>query len=268
MKKRVLIFGTVLTTISLSALGFMNWRNTEKNKLEISSNITVDSNYEDLTTMNAQANTAWFYDVHSRYIHTITKEKLNNAKSISDIIPNYPTKKIESFQSVKVSILESNKETSEFGESDLLNASQIKLLQSTNYSTNISITANYRVKNAVSGALEEDYLVYYMTIIPEKEAEYVIGYNALTEYLKKNSKEKTVIINQDKLRPGKVSFTVTKEGTIANVKLTSTSGYSSMDKELIKLITYLPKWYWNSAKNSKGEKVDQELVLFFGIEGC
>ncbi|MTI31656.1 energy transducer TonB [Xanthovirga aplysinae] len=268
MKKRTLILCTVLTTISLSALGFMNWNTIEKKILEIPDNKTVDSNNDYVTTTNEKVNTNLFFDLHSRYIHTITKEKLDKAKSIGDIIPNHLAKKIEAFQTFKVSILDSNKEISEVGENNLLNASQIKLLQSANYSTNISISASYRAKDTVSPALKEDYLVCYMTIIPEEEAEYIFGNDVLVEYLKENSKEKTLMIDRDKLRPGKISFTVTGKGTISNVRLMSTSGYPSMDKELIKLITYIPKWNWKSAINSKGEKVDQELVLFFGMEGC
>jgi len=82
-----------------------------------------------------------------------------------------------------------------------------------------------------------------------------------------NSKEKTAIIKRDKLQPGRVSFTVTKDGAIKNVKLTSTSGYTSVDKTLVELITKMPK-KWKPATNSKGDKVDQELVFFFGVAGC
>ena len=35
------------------------------------------------------------------------------------------------------------------------------------------------------------------------------------------------------------NFTVTKKGTIADIKLMSTSGYTSVDKKLINLITSL-----------------------------
>lgn len=55
--------------------------------------------------------------------------------------------------------------------------------------------------------------------------------------------------------------------TIAHVKLTETSGYTSVDKGLVELITTMTG-KWDPATNSKGESVNQELVFFFGLEGC
>ncbi|MEL7004496.1 MAG: hypothetical protein AAFN93_17445 [Bacteroidota bacterium] len=64
-----------------------------------------------------------------------------------------------------------------------------------------------------------------------------------------------------------MSFTVTKNGTLENVRLTATSGYPSVDELMVELIDSLPAKR-NPAENSEGEKVDQELVFFFGLMGC
>ena len=258
MKRSILIICAILITISITAFGYLEWSDTVADQDEISDN----ENIIDIRTA-----TDLLYNVDSRFIHTITKESLNKAKSIIDILPEKATESIESYQAVKVSIIHGDKETSETGDGDLLNTAQLKLLQATDYSTNIHIRANYKSKKAGTSELENDYLVYYMTIIPEKEAEYISGRDALIAYLKENSKEKTAIIKQDQLEPGKVSFTITKKGTVSNIKLTSTSGYPSVDKTLVELITNMPE-NWHPATNSKGENVDQELIFFFGLEGC
>ena len=87
------------------------------------------------------------------------------------------------------------------------------------------------------------------------------------EYLKENSKEEVAIIEQDQLSACRVHFTVTKKGTIKNVKLYSTSGYSTVDKMLVEMVSTMPE-KWDPATNSKGDNVDQELVFFFGKAGC
>jgi len=58
-----------------------------------------------------------------------------------------------------------------------------------------------------------------------------------------------------------------KIGTITNVKLDRTSGYLNMDKTMVELIKNTPG-KWKQAENVKGENVDQELVVSFGMVGC
>ena len=71
----------------------------------------------------------------------------------------------------------------------------------------------------------------------------------------------------DKLQPAKLYFTVSKEGMIENVRLDRTSNFPAVDETMIELITNAPG-KWIPAENSKGEKVDQELVVSFGLMGC
>ncbi len=263
MNKSILIFIVVLITFSLTTYGYMNWNNTTAKQ--------VGFNNDLVNASNKQVDLDLFYRIGNRW-STMTKEDLNQAKSIIDILSGEATRMRDSYKNVTVSVLHNDKDvrdikTSEIGQSEVLNAAQIKLLRSCGYSTNIRITALNRLKNAPPGKFEYDSLVHYLTIIPEKEAEFAGGLNALIEYLKESSKEKVAIIEEDQLQPGKVFFTITKEGSIENVKVISTSGYPSVDKELVKIISNMPE-KWNPAANSIGEKVDQEFVFFFGIEGC
>jgi hypothetical protein len=209
------------------------------------------------------------YNVDSRYLITMTKEELDKVRSMSDFLSLEEQQSIVSFKSVKVSFLDHDYKSiiSEAGQGDAFNAAQIKLLQSAPYSTNILLRAEYQQKNWVTGVLEESYTTPHITVVPEKEAKYVEGEEALISYLKDNSKEKTADVIQANLQPGKVSFTVTSKGEISNVELLSTSGYSEIDKTMIQLINNTPG-KWEPAENSHGEKVDQELVFSFGTIGC
>jgi len=267
MKKSILIFCTVLTTLSLTAYGFKNWSKTGTDQEETSCNRSDIPEYDIPNPNEKQTEPDFFYDVDSRFASTITKDNLHNAKSIIDIIPKEATKGIKSFQNVKVAVLPEGEERIEMGDSDVLNPAQLNLLKSSEYSTNFYIRADYKRKNPDTGEIKDEYLVYYMTIVPEKEAEFKDGHLVLIDYLKENSKEETTSVKEDQLKPGKVHFIVTKNGELANVKLESTSGYTSVDKKMIELITNMPG-KWDPATNSKGEKVDQELVFSFGLIGC
>ena len=241
MKKSILVVLTAVGTLALAAFSFLN--------------------KEDTTDLDL------VYKVDSRHTATISKNDLHNATSVLDIVPKIATDwwKVE-FQKVSVTVIGKDGEETRFeGNSKTLNAAQVMLLQSTDYSTNFYINAS-SMKGHPSTGERIDY-AYYFTIIPENEAEYIGGHDKLINYLKEGTKDKTVSINQDQLKPGQVSFTVTKDGTVKNIKLLNTSGYPTIDEALLELISNMPE-KWQPATNLKGESVEQELIFFFGEEGC
>jgi hypothetical protein len=265
MKKDILIICTVFTIFSLTACG-QTQNEMPANQTGTAAAKTVAFENTFLNAVDKQLNPNFYYNVQSRFNATISKEKLQNAKSIIDILPKEATELMEMYQNVTVTILHNDGEISKIGKNEVLNNAQINLLQSTDYSTSFYIKADCKTKNQI-GEIENYDLFYHMTIVPEVEAKFGYGQDALIDYLKVNSKAQTTIIRKEKLKPGQVNFTVTKEGKITNVILESTSGYPSIDETLVDLITNMPK-IWIPATNSKGEKVEQDLVFFFGTPGC
>ena len=209
----------------------------------------------------------FYYAVASRFNATITKEDLQKAKSLQEIVPEGATNGINSFKDVIISILPDDKARKVKGKNEILTPGQLALLQSAEYSTHFFIRGNYFHNKYGLSELEEDYLIYYMTVVPEHQASFMKGHTALMNYLRlKSAKEVTNIENKE-LKPGKIQFTITTDGTVSNVILESTSGYDSIDNKMIELIKSMPG-KWNAATDSKGEKVEQELVYSYGLIGC
>jgi hypothetical protein len=127
------------------------------------------------------------YDVNSRYMATITKDKLFKATSVLDIVPQNAEWQNIPFETVAVAVLQDDNEIREIGNDKELNVAQINLLKSTDYSTDFYIRGRGKNNHPKTGKIE-DY-VYYLTIVPEKEAEYTIGNDVFIAYLKENSKE-------------------------------------------------------------------------------
>lgn len=269
MKKNILILSALITTFSLMAFSFMNWGAKEVKLEPLSCNKMARVDYDFVNYSYLQIKPDFVYKVDNRFMTTISKEKLDKATSIIDILPKEETQTKEGYKNVRVALVGKNdKATTEImGDNERLNPAQIELLQSTDCTSNIRITSNCKQKNPYTNKLENYSLVYYITIVPSKEAEFKEGHEALLKYLKENSKEKITIVKKEQLQPGRVKFTINREGLIANVKLESTSGYPSIDEVFVGLIKNMPQ-KWNPAQNAQGEKVDQELVFFFGIEGC
>lgn len=267
MKKSILFTCIVLASFSFTVFGYMNWGTGTTDFVEQSYNNTHNPENVFVNLFNKQVKPDFHYAVDSRFINTVTKENLQKAKSIHDIFSKGETKGIEAFRDVNIIILPRDAEKFAKGDGNELNSAQLSLLQTTDYATDICIEAFSKQKNLETGEIEEQYFVYYMSVVPEKKAEFKDGQLALLNYLKEHSQKETASLTKDKLEPGKVRFIVTKEGEIEHVSLEATSGYKKVDNKMLALIRSLPG-EWEAATNSKGKKVDQKLVFSFGIVGC
>lgn len=269
MKKRILIISITLSALALMAFGFINWseNETEMVKPLNSRDVAMDQPYtEDQSNLDIPE---FFFGVDSRFGTTLTKEYLNSLRSINDILGTDLAKRIVTYKSVSVVILEDDKQTDikEIGSSDVLTEAQRTLINELDYSANFLIRADFQQKNEKTGVLENNYATPHITIVPEKQAVYVDGKNVLLEYLKENSEKSRTNVQVDKLQPAKLYFTISKNGEIENVRLDRTSNFPDIDKTMIELISNMPG-EWQPAENSRGEKVAQELVFSFGLMGC
>lgn len=266
MKKSKLIFSAVIIALSLAALGLFAWSNSDSTQCATANDNPVALAKAVISGQSIKSAPELFYNIDSRYGTSISKEKLHKAKSVRDILPKEADWSKYPVHTLHVTLLQDYKETTETGDNLVLNKAQAELLRSMDYSESFHLKANCNGKHKDVPDREVYDLNYFITVTPENEAEYIGGEDALIDYLKKNSSKETAMVKEDQLESGGVIFTVTKDGTVVNVKLSSTSGYSSIDKAMVELITNLPGT-WDPATNAEGEKLDQEFVFSFG-RGC
>ena len=262
MKKRILIISLVLVTLSLAAFSFINPDTTPKPKDGLSSHLL------DIEIPNIKNETKepieFFYFVGSRF-DAIKKSDVNQAKSIHDFISDEDSKQIASIYSTELILIINDRQSEfrEYGTDENLTKNQLKLLQSVDYSKHFLIKTNYQ-----NSASDYDDFGPHYTIVPEKQATYTNGKDALLKYLKDNKSKDTDFIDKKKLQFVKVTFTITDNGNLTDVKLDRSSGYPQIDLELVELIKNIPG-LWEPAENENGEKIEQELVFSFGLaDGC
>lgn len=267
MKKSILIFYCVVIALSLTALGIFNW--TEPIDSKTYSDIVDERVMCQEEIANEARTFNFFYNVDTRFMMTITKQDLHELTSISGFLPENERQSIQSYDSVRVTVLDDTRHTdlSIAGDTDILNAEQVEFLRSVDYSTNLYVRADFQMKDETSGQSYSNYSTPHITVVPEKQAVYVEGKDALLKFLKDNSVHQTIIAQKGNLLAGKIYFTVGKYGMISNVHLASSSGFPSIDLHMIGLITRAPG-NWEPAENEMGELVDQTLVYSFGIVGC
>jgi len=246
----------------------MNWNDSKTDLVTIS----VDENITTKTKIPEKVKnrifTDFIYDVGPRF-GAIKKREVDKAISIAAFFDEKKLQSIISLKSISIILIKGDKrtDTKATGHSSKLTIAQLKLIQSLGYSTNFLIKAEYQQINKDTGELEDSYSTPHLTIVPEKQATYIYGKGALKKFLKENSEITRTNVDPKKLKPAKLFFTVTQKGTIENVKLDRSSGYPLVDETMIELITKT-SGKWKPAENYNGEKVNQELVVSFGLMGC
>lgn len=267
MKKSVILIFTVITTLCLAALGYANWSDSEAQQAEIN----IDESIENLKYFEYQnqqgSNFEFYYGVAPRFLATITKDKLLQSKTLVDLVPKGATTGIDSFRDVNIGFVPRDNNKLATGDNGRLNQKQLTLLLQADYSTNFYVEAFAKSENSYNNAIRDEPFVYYITVVPEKQAQFKNGHSALLAYLKAYSKESIGYYTKDQLKPGKIYFVVSKKGEITHVELDSSSGISSVDETMIKLISTMPG-EWFPATNSNGKEVEQQLVFSFGLQGC
>ena len=266
MKKAVLILLTSILFFALVAFNYSSNKESKSNSVKVSTINNSMFEFDILNTLKNETDVEFVYNVQSRFNTTISKKEVLNAKNIIDLVPKNATENLTTYTNVIVTKVNwSGNEINIWGEDENLNDDQVALLNSLNYSEHFYINAD--CINTENGTVENYRLVYFLTIVPEKEAEYLAGNYALLNYLKDGSKKEISISKSEELKPGRINFTISPEGNIDFVTVSSTCNYKKIDTKMVDLIKNMPG-KWKPATNENGEKVAQELVFFYGIEGC
>lgn len=217
----------------------------------------------------ASAPQNWDYEIRGKHNNSIKRDKLANAKTMSDIMANYPVLWITSYKSVELSVTCNGKTIKTYSENEVLTEEQKSLLSMADISTDIVININYNCKNAVTDKIESSKMHYVTTVVPEVEAEYISGAEALKQYLKENAIDIISAKKSNETIRALVKFVVSEDGKITNIELTKTSGNQDYDKLLVETLTKMPKW--KPAANAKGEKVKQSFEFSLNspnVGGC
>ncbi|WP_299125925.1 hypothetical protein [uncultured Winogradskyella sp.] len=271
MKKGIISFNIKLAILSLLIFGFTNCISNTEVISEDSSN-SKDLALEDpnIKDTNTKSIPDLYYGVDARFA-AVKKEDVHSATTIYDFLNDGEKAQIEYINSVDVIIVKDNQlsQIRARGTSAKLTDAQKEILKATDYFSHFTIRTEFKSKNKETGKLEERFFGPHITVVPEKQATYYEGKDALIEYLKVNSKESMKVIKGDDLGAIKLSFVISKEGSVKDVKHDAmTTGYPSIDKKFIQLLENIPG-KWIPAENVKGEKIDQELVFTFGPrDGC
>ncbi|MDF1697935.1 MAG: TonB family protein [Saprospiraceae bacterium] len=145
---------------------------------------------------------------------------------------------------------------------------QLAIIENAEYSDHLRFSARFNSVRLSTGKVKENVLISQsMSLVPDVQAAYQGGFDALVDHLKVSSKEKVKHVQRDKVGICRVFFTVSKLGTITNVNMVESSNYPDVDEAMIKIVKEIPL-KWTPAQDGNGAQVDQEFVFTFGVAGC
>jgi len=268
MKKSILIIGAVLTTLSLTAYTYIAWESSSpETEIACSTPHPTVEELPEVACRPTEVHPDFQYKVSNEFNTTITLEDLQKANSVVDLLPAEATENLSSYRDVKMDVVPNDNTTAIEGVDENLNDDQLELLKSMNYSSNFYLEARCKNINTRYGPMDNYHLVYYLTVVPEVLAQYNKGQDALLKYLKKGSENKVAAANWSDITPGRLHFTITKDGSIKNIFNSSSCGSTSIDEQMLELIRDMPG-KWQPAKDANGNTVAQEFVFFYGKQGC
>jgi len=207
------------------------------------------------------------YAVRETNSRSITKEKLNDAMTMSDINPGYPSSWISNYKSAEISVSHKGQMTKAEGTNEKLSAEQRSILNAADVGSVVILDVKYKKQNWVTGIVDVDTMMYSVRVVPEVEAEYVGGYDQMTKYFKEKVFNAMSESADKQPKSTTVVFTVDKKGRTIDAQLEMPSGDKELDGLLLKAIKKMPKW--KPAEDGNGMKVKQEFEFIIGNQvGC
>ena len=145
---------------------------------------------------------------------------------------------------------------------------QLAVVANADYSDHLRFSAIFDRTDLKTGKAEKDALISQsFSLVPDEQARYRGGMEAVVNYLKKASRKEVKHVKRDDVGRCRIFFNVSESGSITDVKLIESSNYVDVDAALIEIVKDMPR-KWKPAQTKEGEKVAQEFVFTFGRAGC
>ncbi len=235
------------------------------------------------------------------YLH-ITKEELNKANTLSQILPSFwrdlsmdrekrksleDTRKlyyalacetypnngydlITNYVSVEVKVFNHNKEYSAKGSNDTLNKEQKEILAMAEYGSEIEINIYYMYKPRLAIKPQKNIKdlrgLLKISILPSQVAEFTGSNKGITNYFNEEVINKLPKKDMDYFFKAVLNFSIDEEGRTKDIYLSESSSKAYIDKIILDATANMPTW--KPAKDDKGNKVKQICKIPFGGRGC
>lgn len=207
------------------------------------------------------------YEVNKIYPpFSISKEKLREATSLTDLNKRYPTSWIREYISVEILTTHKGKLIKAMSKNEILSREQKDLMKTADPGAGISVLVRYIPENTLKDN-EPKEIDFTLSVNPETDASYPGGSQQLQQYLQREAVDKIPDATFRNYDLTAIKFTVDEAGNVINSQVFWPSKHEKIDELLLNAICNMPKW--EPAAYTNGPKIKQEFVLTVGnMKNC
>ncbi|MGB0390207.1 MAG: TonB family protein [Salibacteraceae bacterium] len=253
MKGKMVVLTLVIIGLALALFGAINRTNifTEDNGDIALKDIKINDTINSSKLLKTPELVMFIAEKDRKSIALST---LKEAKSISEIIPNYPSSWISGYKSVEIIVSGLSGSNTAVGTDDIITPEQKIVLNEAVVSSNIELNVKYQNENSVTNQVEDRIMNVTLVVIPHKQAEFIDGYDKL---ISKINEESSAFIDYETFEGLTFSFLVNEDGAVTETKILESSGDLELDRKFTNMINALPNW--NPASNKLGQPVVQRF---------
>lgn len=198
--------------------------------------------------------------------YTISLERLHSAQTLKDLDTNYKPSWVKEYYSLEIVTKQDGKVKKAKSDSDNLTEEQIELMSKSDLGSNIYVSLHYLPDNSLKNK-EDKFYDIKLKIGASKDAEFIGGQNALSEYIQLNTVNRIPANVFDDSILAVVTFNIDESGQVINAHLAESSENESTNKILLEAICNMPSW--KPAEYENGTHLIQEFVFLIGnLKSC
>ena len=187
MKKQTLIALAVVLTLSLVGFGLINRNAAEERLLAKTEKNVIQETDQNLVPEVFKTIPDFIHGIGPRF-SGIKKSEIDKITSIDAFLEDELIQHMSNIKSTSITLVLDEKLStiSAHGSSATFTKAQLDLLQSSNYSTNFAMRVDFNERDPESGHIFDSYRSPHHTIVPEQQAYYSDGEDALKLFLNEN----------------------------------------------------------------------------------
>lgn len=207
------------------------------------------------------------YEVNRIYPYiSVTKEKLKEAQTLSDLNKHYKPSWVKAYISVEVLTTNKGITKKAVSKNDTLTQKQKDHMLMADAATDISVVLKYLPDNNLKNNDIKTF-DFTFTVDPENEATYPGGKQELNKYLKEQAIDKIPEGSFKGYDLTTVKFTINEAGEVVDAHIFWPTEKREIEAFLLETVRKMP--CWQPATYADGTKVKQEFALMVGnMENC